>query len=79
MRALSIAWKDVRHVYRNVAGLAMMLIAPLALAFALGAAFGGMANGFSIAATKTVVVNEDAGAGAGMPAAGATIVSALTS
>jgi ABC-2 type transport system permease protein len=79
VRALSIAWKDVRHVYRNVAGLAMMLIAPLALAFALGAAFGGMDTGFSIAATKTMVVNEDAGAGAGMPSAGATIVSALTS
>jgi ABC-2 type transport system permease protein len=56
----------------------MMLIAPLALAFALGAAFGG-ASGFSIAATKTVVVNADAGAGAGAPAAGATIVSALAS
>jgi ABC-2 type transport system permease protein len=79
VRAFSIAWKDVRHVYRNVAGLAMMLVAPLVLAFALGAAFGGMGNGFSIGATKAVVVNEDAGAGAGMPAAGATLVSALTS
>ncbi len=79
MRALSIAWKDFRHVYRNVAGLAMMLVAPLALAFALGAAFGGMGNGFDISATKTVVVNLDGGAGAGMPAAGATLVSALTS
>ncbi len=79
MRALTIAWKDVRHVYSNVAGLAMMLIAPLLLAFALGAAFGGMGSTFAIGATKTVIVNSDAGAGAGLPAAGATIASALGS
>ena len=40
MRALAIAWKDVRHVYRSFAGLAMMLVAPLLLAGAIGAAFG---------------------------------------
>ncbi len=51
MRALSIAWKDIRHVYRNVAGLTMMLVAPLLLAFALGAAFGAGDN-FSIAAVQ---------------------------
>jgi len=78
MRALSIAWKDIRHVYRNVAGLAMMLVAPLLLASALGAAFGSGDN-FVIAAVKTVVVDQDAGAGAGMPAAGAALTGALTS
>jgi len=78
MRALTIAWKDTRHVYRNVAGLAMMLLAPLVLSTALGAAFGGGGN-FSIPAVKTVVVNQDAGAGAGTPAAGAALASALAS
>ncbi len=48
MRALSIAWKDVRHAYRSVAGLAMMLVAPLLLAGAMGAAFGSGDN-YSIA------------------------------
>ncbi len=77
MRALSIAWKDVRHVYRNVAGLAMMLVAPLLLAFALGAAFGAGDN-FSIAPVRTVVVDQDEGAGAGAPAAGALITDTLS-
>jgi ABC-2 type transport system permease protein len=83
MRALSIAWKDTRHVYRNVAGLAMMLVAPLLLATALGAAFGGGGN-FVIPAVKTVVADQDTGAGAGTPAAGAlqtagaTLTAALT-
>lgn len=78
MRALAIAWKDTVHVYRDFAGLAMMFIAPLVLAAVLGAAFGSGDN-FSIAAAKTVVVDQDAGAGAGMPAAGATLVAALQS
>jgi ABC-type multidrug transport system permease subunit len=80
LRALSIAVKDTRHVYRNVAGLAMMLLAPLLLTFALSAAFGS-GNNFSVGAVRTVVANQDvsAGAGAGTPAAGATLVSTLTS
>ncbi len=44
MRALSIAWKDIRHIYRDFAALAMMLVAPLLLAAALGAAFGSGDN-----------------------------------
>ena len=60
MRSLAIAWKDVRHVYRSVAGLAMMLLAPLILAGAIGAAFGSGDN-FSISAVKTVVVDQDCG------------------
>lgn len=77
MRALSIAWKDTRHVYRDIAGLTMMFVAPLLLAGALGAAFGSGDN-FSIGAVKTVVVDQDVGAGAGVPAAGATLTAALT-
>lgn len=73
MRALAIAWKDVRHVYRSIAGLAMMLVAPLLLAGAIGAAFGGGGMEFSISATKTVVVDLDGGA------AGSALVSALSS
>lgn len=77
-QAFSIAWKDLRHVYRDVAGLAMMFLAPLVLAGALGAAFGS-GDTFSLAPVNTVVVNEDTGAGAGEPAAGAVLTSALTS
>ena len=71
-QALAIAWKDLRHVYRSISGLAMMLVAPLLLAGAIGAAFGA-GNNFSVPATKTVVVNQDSGAG------GAAITSALAS
>ena len=58
MRALSIAWKDIRHIYRDFAALAMMLVAPLLLAGALGAAFGSGDN-FALPAVKTVVVDLD--------------------
>jgi ABC-2 type transport system permease protein len=78
VRAISIAWKDLRRTYRSWAGLAMMLAAPLLLAFVLGQAFGS-GDTFSIAAVKTVVVDQDEGAGAGMSAAGATLVSVLSS
>jgi ABC-2 type transport system permease protein len=71
-QALAIAWKDVRHVYRSIAGLATMLIAPLLLAGAIGAAFGA-GNNFSVPVVKTVLVNQDGGA------AGQAITSALTS
>ena len=46
---------------RNVPALAMMLVAPLALAALLGFAFGG-GQSFSISATKIAVANADAGA-----------------
>jgi ABC-2 type transport system permease protein len=72
LRALAVAWKDVRHVYRSPAGLAMMFIAPLLLAGAIGAAFGSGDN-FSISATKTIVVNQDTGE------AGAALASTLSS
>ncbi len=72
MRALAVALKDVRHVYRSFAGLAMMLIAPLVLAGAIGAAFGSGGN-FSISPTKTIVVNQDGGM------AGDALVSSLNS
>jgi ABC-type multidrug transport system permease subunit len=47
----------------------MMLAAPLALSALLGFAFGGSANGYSIAATKVAVVNLDAAPAAGSQAA----------
>lgn len=61
MRALSIAWKDFRHTYRDPAALAMMLVAPMLLAAALGAAFGTGDN-FSLRPVRTVVVDQDVGA-----------------
>jgi ABC-2 type transport system permease protein len=77
VRAFSIAWKDIRHTYRNFAGLVMMLLAPLLLAFALGAAFGSGDN-FTVAAVKTALVDQDEGAGDGAPSAGAMLTAALT-
>jgi ABC-2 type transport system permease protein len=59
-RALAIAWKDLRHTFRNPVAMTMMLLAPLVLAALLGAAFGG-GGGFSISATKTGILNQDAG------------------
>jgi ABC-2 type transport system permease protein len=58
-RVLAIAFKDLRSTWRNVPALAMMLAAPLALSALLGFAFGGGSSGFSIAATKVAVVNQD--------------------
>ena len=80
MRVFTIAWKDFRHTYRNVAGLAMMIVAPLLLATALGAAFGAGGN-FSVPPIKTALVNLDAGGGATAPGgnAGSSIVQTLTS
>jgi ABC-2 type transport system permease protein len=78
VRAFSIAWKDLRRAFRSLAGLAMMLASPLLLAFVLGSAFGSGDN-FSITAVKTVVADLDQGAGASMPAAGATLTGVLHS
>ncbi len=77
MRALAIAWKDFRHTYRNIAALAMMIIAPLVLSTALGAAFGG-ASGFSIMPVKAVLVNQDT-ASSGTQSVGAIIENTLSS
>ena len=82
MRAFSIALKDLRRSFRSPAGLAMMLAAPLLLAFVLGSAFGS-GDGFSISAVKTVVVDLDEGAAtnedteADEPTAGAIVAAAL--
>ena len=76
-RIRAIAWKDLASTMRNVPALAMMLLAPLALAALLGFAFGG-GQSFSISATKVAVANADTGAGAGENA-GAVIVGVLKS
>ena len=79
-RIRAIAWKDLRSTMRNVPALAMMLLAPLALAALLGFAFGG-GQSFSISATKVAVANADTGA-AGVGAVGnygAVVVGVLTS
>ena len=76
-RILAIAWKDLRSTMRNVPALAMMLLAPLALAALLGFAFGG-GQSFSISATKVAVANADTGDGA-VENAGAVVVGVLKS
>lgn len=82
-RIFAIAFKDLRSTMRNLPALAMMLLAPLALAALLGFAFGG-GESFSIAATKVVVANADEGlsgpaASPDRPAAGASVVDVLKS
>ena len=79
----AIAWKDLRSTMRNVPALAMMLLAPLALAGLLGFAFGG-GDTFQIAATKVALASTDerpaAAAGeAAPPLAGDTFAGILTS
>jgi ABC-2 type transport system permease protein len=87
----AIAWKDLRSTARNVPALAMMLLAPLALAGLLGFAFGG-GDSFEISATKVALASEDvrpaadvSGAGTDEPGAterplaGDTFVGILTS
>ena len=54
----AIAWKDLRSAMRNVPALAMMLLAPLALAGLLGFAFGG-GDSFQISATKVALASAD--------------------
>lgn len=79
-RIAAIAWKDLRSTMRNVPALAMMLLAPLALAALLGFAFGG-GQSFSISATKVALANTDAGASGAGPVenAGAVVVGVIKS
>lgn len=63
MKAWIIAWKDIRVQFRDRKALVLMLVAPLALAAIMGAAFGGFLQETSapIAAIPLVIVNDDAG------------------
>ena len=56
-KSLAIALKDVRAFYRQPAALAMALLAPIALAAVLGAAFGG--SGLSVTKTKVALADQD--------------------
>jgi len=77
-KILTIAWKDLRSTARNAPALAMMLLAPLALAALLGFAFGG-GGGFDIAATEVAVANLDQGPTAVGESAGAAVAGILGS
>jgi len=77
-RIVAIAWKDLRSTMRNVPALAMMLLAPLALAALLGFAFGG-GQSFSLSATKVAVANADTGATPPGANAGQVIVGVMKS
>ncbi|MCX6363270.1 MAG: ABC transporter permease [Actinobacteria bacterium] len=77
-RILAIAWKDLRSTMRNVPALAMMLVAPLALAALLGFAFGG-GQSFSISATKVAVANADTGTAGVAENAGNVVVGVMKS
>ena len=77
-RIVAIAWKDLRSTVRNVPALAMMLLAPLALAALLGFAFGS-GQSFSISATKVAVANADTGDAGPVENAGAAVVGVMKS
>ena len=77
-KIIAIAWKDLRSAARNMPALAMMLLAPLALAALLGFAFGG-GSGFDIAATKVAVANLDRAPSSAGESAGAVVVGILGS
>ena len=77
-RIVAIAWKDLRSTMRNVPALAMMLLAPLALAALLGFAIGG-GQSFSLSATKVAVANADTGATPPGANAGQVIVGVMKS
>jgi ABC-2 type transport system permease protein len=77
-KIIAIAWKDLRSTARNMPALAMMLLAPLALAALLGFAFGG-GSGFDIAATKVAVANLDRAPSSAGESAGAVVAGILGS
>ena len=77
-KIIAIAWKDLRSTARDMPALAMMLLAPLALAALLGFAFGG-GSGFDIAATKVAVANLDRAPSSAGESAGAVVVGILGS
>ena len=61
-KSLAIALKDIRAFYRQPSALTMALLAPIALAAVLGAAFGG--SGFSLPKTHVSVADLDKGSSA---------------
>jgi ABC-2 type transport system permease protein len=61
-RIFAITWKDLRDIYRTPSSLVLMLVAPLAVALILGAAFGGQGN-FQLQTVKTAVVDLSTGGG----------------
>ncbi len=72
MKALFLAFKDIRSRFRDLRAWLYMLVAPLVLALIMGAAFGGQRDGASpIYAIPLAVVNADQGP------LGATFVAAL--
>lgn len=81
-RIWAITWKDLRSTMRNVPALALMVLAPLALAGLLGFAFGS-GEDFSVAVTDVAIANTDEGIphrqGPDQPAAGNVVVSWLRS
>jgi ABC-2 type transport system permease protein len=63
MKALDIAIKDLKHIFKNIFSMVMMFGAPLLITGLLYFAFSGMAGGnkgsFSLPVTKVQVVNLD--------------------
>lgn len=54
-----LAWKEVKLAFRDVGAIVTMLVTPLALTMALGAAFG--TSGGGISEIPVLLLNQDAG------------------
>jgi ABC-2 type transport system permease protein len=58
-----LAWKEVKLAFRDIGAIVTMLVTPLALTMALGAAFG--TSGGGISEIPVLLLNQDAGAFSG--------------
>jgi ABC-2 type transport system permease protein len=63
IKALNIAWKDLRVAFRDPAAVVLMLVTPFLLTLAFGFALGGFGgnNGPGISQIPLAVVNHDTG------------------
>lgn len=63
VKALNIAWKDLRVAFRDLAAVVLMLITPFLLTLVIGFAFGSFGGGSNtgISRISVAVVNHDTG------------------
>lgn len=64
MKTLTIAWKDTLIRFRDRNAIILMILAPLALSWIIGSAFGGFIQGSDptpFDAIRVIVINEDDG------------------
>lgn len=80
MKILDLALKDMLRAFRSLFALTMMFVAPLLITGLLYMAFGGLGGeeeGFNLATTRLLLVNEDAGQDQGNFQAGDLVLAFL--